>query len=268
MSGRPRPRVVYADLDGTLTGPGGSLFAGPNGAPSLLAAEAVAALHRAGVALVPTTGRNAAQARDAARILGAVGFIAELGGLLARSPGWEVERLAPVPHARTPVEDMERSGAGGLLLEAFAGRLEPHAPWAFDGREVTMLFRGLIDLDAARSLLRDAGHHLEVADNGRIEGHFPGLQTDETHAYHLLPETVGKGAAIAADLERRGLGPEEALAVGDSPADVAAAGHVSRVVLVANGAWAAGDAPPNVTVSRAAHGDGFAEAVASALDGA
>lgn len=242
------------------------MFAGADGSTSTRAAEAVAALHRAGVALVPTTGRNAAQAREAARLLGADAFIAELGGLLARAPDWEVERLAPAAGGRTPVEAMARSGAGALLLEAFAGCLEPHAPWAFEGRQVTMLFRGLIDDGAASSLLRDAGHRLEVADNGRIDGRFPALETEEVHAYHLLPAGVGKGPAIAADLRHRGLGPDDALVVGDSPADVAAAGHVGSVVLVANGAWAAPGPGDPVSITNAAYGDGFAEAVASLLD--
>lgn len=267
MSGRPRPRVIYADLDGTLTGPGGSLFAGPGGAVSLGAVQALAALHRAGVALVPTSGRNAAQCREAARLLGADGFIAELGGLLARGPRGEPERLAEGGDG-TPFDAMARSGAGALLLEAFPGRLEPHAPWAFQGRQVTMLFRGLIDVAAAREVLRRAGHHLDVWDNGRIEGRFPDLEPEETHAYHLLPAGVSKGAAIATDLRRRGLRRADALVIGDSPADVSAAPHVGAVVLVANGAWAAPEPPGNVTVAAAPYGDGFAETVASALDGA
>ena len=40
----PRPRLVVADLDGTLLGPGGSLFAAATGGTSLAAARAVVAL--------------------------------------------------------------------------------------------------------------------------------------------------------------------------------------------------------------------------------
>lgn len=265
MNRRVRPRVVYADLDGTLTGPGGSLFAGQNGAVSSRAAEAVTALHRAGVALVPTSGRNAAQTREAARLLGADGFIAELGGLLARGADGHAERLATTGGRPTPFEEMARSGAGALLLEAFPGRLEPHAPWAFQGREVTMLFRGLIDVEEARSVLRRAGHRLDVWDNGRIEGRFPGLDGGEVHAYHLLPSGVAKGTAIASDLRRRGLRDQDALVVGDSPADVAAAAYVGAVVVVANGGWAVAEAAGNVTVAASPYGDGFADAVEEAL---
>ncbi|MGH2738587.1 MAG: HAD family hydrolase, partial [Actinomycetota bacterium] len=66
-----RPRVVYTDLDGTLLGPGGSLFASPGGGITGRPAEAVAALHRAGVALVPVSGRAEVRVKEAARLLGA-----------------------------------------------------------------------------------------------------------------------------------------------------------------------------------------------------
>ena len=39
-----RIRVVYADLDGTILGPGGSLFARTDGDATVAAAEAIGAL--------------------------------------------------------------------------------------------------------------------------------------------------------------------------------------------------------------------------------
>ena len=63
-------KALYADLDGTLAGPGGSLYATADG-PSSRGAEALAALHRASVLLVLVSGRTRSQVREAARLVGA-----------------------------------------------------------------------------------------------------------------------------------------------------------------------------------------------------
>lgn len=269
-------RVVYADLDGTLLGPGGSLFAAPDGRVTMRAAEAVAALHRAGVALVPISGRTAQLVREAARLLGCPSYIAELGGLTSFD-GEIVHDYGAFRGSSTPFEAMARSGAAALLLEAFAGRFEPHAPWAHLDREASMLFRGKVDLDEAGELLKRSGFDwLSLQDNGIIPRHmpgsgkerFPGLDVDEVHAYHLVPRGVSKAAAAAADLARRGLGPNAAVGVGDSPADAELAHHVAAVFVVANGRRAveAGRAwPDNVYVTDAPYGDGFAEVVFALL---
>jgi hydroxymethylpyrimidine pyrophosphatase-like HAD family hydrolase len=269
-------RVVYADLDGTLLGPGGSLFAAPDGRVTMRAAEAVAALHRAEVALVPISGRTAPLVREAARLLGCPSYIAELGGLTSFD-GEIVHDYGAFRGSSTPFEAMARSGAAALLLEAFAGRFEPHAPWAHLDREASMLFRGKVDLDEVGELLNRSGFDwLSLQDNGIIPRHtpggkerFPGLEVDEVHAYHLVPRGVSKAAAAAADLTRRGLGPNAAVGVGDSPADAELAHHVAAVFVVANGRRAveAGRAwPDNVYVTDAPYGDGFAEVVFALLD--
>ncbi len=64
-------RVLYADLDGTLTGPGGSLFAAIPEGTTPRGADAVARLHGAGTQLVLVSGRTRTQTREAARMLGA-----------------------------------------------------------------------------------------------------------------------------------------------------------------------------------------------------
>lgn len=261
------PRVVYTDLDGTLFGPGGSLYATPEGGITDAASDAVAALHRAGTALVPVSGRTEAQVREVARILGADGFIAELGGITARG-----DRVAHEYGAYrgpgTPNEQMARSGAAAFLLDAFAGRIEPHAPWAHVDREVTMLFRGHLDLEAARSLLAEAGYRwLDLHDNGIIRRSFPGLDVAEVHAYHLVPEGVTKASAVAADVAARRLARSDAVAVGDSASDADVSPHVGAVFIVANGedALAGADVAENVYLTDAPNGDGFAEVVRGLL---
>ena len=254
------PRVIYADLDGTLLGPGGSLFARIDGGVTEAAVAALAALQRAGVALVPTSGRTGPQVREVARILAADGYIAELGGIVVRD-GKAERRLGAAPSGSTPVEAMIRSGAAGVLLERHAGRIELHAPWAFEDRDVTLLLRGLVDAEEVSALLSAAGYDwIRLQDNGIIHRRFPSLDLDEVHVYHLAPAGVSKRDAVASDLEGRGLGPGEAVVIGDAPTDVEASTAVGAGILVANGAWAAAD-DDRVYVTDAANGDGFAEAV-------
>ena len=258
-------RVLYTDLDGTLLGPGGSLFAGPDGGVSVRAAEAVAALHQAGVALVPVSGRAEVRVREAARLLGADGYIAELGGIRAR--GDLVVRDQGAYEGRgTAYQAMARSGAAGFLLQAFDGRLEPHAPWAHDGREVSMLLRGEVPLDEVHARLDAAGYGwLRLHDNGILRRTFPGLRAGEVHVYNLLPLGVSKATAVAADLADRGVPTEAAVAVGDSASDLVLSPHVWQVFLVAGSPPSREQLPTNVTVTEARHGEGFAEAVRRVL---
>jgi predicted mannosyl-3-phosphoglycerate phosphatase (HAD superfamily) len=262
---RLAPEIVYTDLDGTLFGPGGSLFAGRDGEITVAAAEALAMLHRAGLAVVPVSGRTEDQVREAGRVIGATGFIAELGGII--DTGEEtIRRYGAFPGPGTPFEGMARSGAAGFLLEEFAGRLEPHAPWAFRGRECTMLLRGHVDVVRAEEVLAAAGYGwLDLVDNGRITS--VAGPTPVVHAYHLAPRGVTKAEAVAEDLARRSVPAERAVLVGDGPSDVAVTGRVRAVFLVANGleALSAEDAPPSLFVTDAERGEGFAEVVAAVL---
>jgi hypothetical protein len=265
-------RTVYADLDGTLFGPGGSLFSHPNG-PTGEPAAAVAALRRAGVDLVPVSGRTVEQTREVARLLGSTVFVAELGGLIVyRGGGAEtvVRRSGAYGGPGAPVGAIRRSGAAGLLLEAFAGRLELHTPWAYLPREVSVLLRGNVVVPDVRTVLERAGFDwLDLVDNGIIPGgieRFPSLTLgpdEPVHAYHLLPRGVGKRAAVAMDRERRGLARDTCIAVGDSPSDAEVAPDVGAVFLVSNGAAAVEGValPSNVYLVARSHGLGFADAV-------
>ena len=272
LTGRLDVRVVYADLDGTLLGPGGSLFAGPGGEVTTEPAAAVAALGEAGIDLMLMSGRTATQVREVARVLGAAGYIAELGGLAVHREGREevvTRNNGSFRGPGTPFAAMERSGVAGVLLESFPGRMEPHAPWAFLSRESSMLLRGNIDPTEAATALAQAGFGwLDLQDNGIIQswpGRFPALDPaiEEVHAYHLVPAGVSKRAGVALDRERRGLAPDQCLAVGDSAADAGVAPEVGAVFLVANGAAAVRGLtmPANVHMTERTHGLGFADAV-------
>jgi hydroxymethylpyrimidine pyrophosphatase-like HAD family hydrolase len=262
-----RLRALYADLDGTLTGPGGSLFAAIPEGWTDRGASAVADLHRAGVELVVVSGRTRPQTREAARMLGAASHVAELGAFVV--DGTEVVTTFDGFGSGTPFDAIVRSGAGAFVLERYAGRLEPHTPWSAEPREATLLLRGLVDPAEAGSALTGAGYGwLELRDNGVIHRRYPGLDLPEVRAYHLVPRGVSKAAAIAVHRERHGLEPPETAAVGDSPSDLEAATVTGAVFIVANGAAAvdaAGESPENAFVTPSAGGIGVAEAVAALL---
>jgi hydroxymethylpyrimidine pyrophosphatase-like HAD family hydrolase len=262
-------RRVYADLDGTLLGPGGSLFSHPDGVTGE-AAAALVALAEAGIGLVLVSGRTQEQVREAARTLGADAYIAEIGGLVVHRDGREevtTRNRGSFAGRGTPFEAIQRSGAAGLMLTAYPGRLEPHTPWSSLARECSVLLRGNVPLQEANDTLERSGNGwLELLDNGIMSaagGRFPGLEKDEVHAYHLVPKGVSKASAIAVDRARVGLGSTACIAVGDSASDVASASEVGAVFVVANGEPAVSGLAlaDNVYLMDRSHGLGFVDAI-------
>ncbi len=261
------PMIVYTDLDGTLLGPGGSLFSTSGGGTSLRAVEAIKRLHDAGVQLVLVSGRTQLQMQEAARMTGASAYIAELGALIIERDGYGPESttraFGTFEGDGTPVDAMARSGAAAYLLDRYGGALEPHTPWSEHHREATMLFRGYVpDGNAA---LEEGGYGwLDLLDNGVIPRAFPGLDVGEVHAYHLVPEGVSKSAGLHIHRERAAVDPADTAAIGDSLSDLELANDVGRMFIVANGRAGVGDAIErfsNAVYTEASHGEGFAEAV-------
>jgi hydroxymethylpyrimidine pyrophosphatase-like HAD family hydrolase len=265
-------RCVYTDLDGTLLGRGASLFRDGEGNFTLLPARALEACHRAGVEVVIKSGRRKAQVMEDARLIGQTAYIYEVGsglvidgeetfltGEFQPTPGTTVHRL------------VEESGAPALLLGAYADRLEHHAPWHLD-RQVSHLFRGLVDIAEANELLVREGHAgVRLVDNGAIPPSETALALDgRPHAYHLVPAEASKAAAVARHMQARGYAREDCIAVGDSREDLDVAVVVGRFYVVGNALEedpglrsAAGQG--NVEFTEAGHGDGFYEAVVGAL---
>jgi phosphoglycolate phosphatase len=248
-------RCVYTDLDGTLLGKGASLFRTAEGDFTLLAARALEACHRAGAEVVIKSGRRRAQVMEDARLMGQTSYIFEVGsgmvidGELTFLTGDLQPREGQTIHAQ-----IEEMGAPALLLERYAGRLEPHSPWHVD-REVSHLFRGSIDARDANELLEAEGHGaLRLVDNGEIE--------DGRHAFHLIPAVSSKAAAVAAHMRARGYERDECIGVGDSREDLDVAEVVGRFFLVANAdvADVAG-----VERTEAPMSEGFYEAVVRAI---
>ncbi len=265
-------RCLYLDLDGTLLGRGASLLHDGEGKVSVEGVRAVQACLRAGVEVVLMSGRRKAQLAEDARLLGQSSYIYEAGAcvVLDGEERWLTGSM--LPGELTIAQQIERSGAPALLLEHYAGRLEHHDPWHTE-REVSHLFRGLVDAGEADRVLAEHGYEgLRLVDNGSVSRRSPALGgLSQVRGYHLVPAGVSKAAAVA--FHRRALGhPREAtFAVGDSREDLACAEHVQTFWLVANAPQRdptireALAGHENVRLCEAPHGAGVYEAVVSTL---
>jgi 3-deoxy-D-manno-octulosonate 8-phosphate phosphatase KdsC-like HAD superfamily phosphatase len=265
-------RCLYTDLDGTLLGRFGSLFADADGNFSRNQALMLEACLRAGVEVVVMSGRREAQVLSDSRLMGQSSYIYEAGcGMVIDRERTFLTGDGWVPDERgTPAERIIASGIPELLFERFERRLEWHAPW-HEGRVLSLLFRGSVDVAAANELIAShpGGADLRFLDNGAISRPMEGI--DLAHAYHLVPGGASKGKAVGAHMRARGYAPEECIAAGDSIEDLGAAEHVGRFFCVANGYER--DEPlrialgsfDNVTVTEGRMGDGVYEAVVSTL---
>lgn len=267
-------RCVYTDLDGTLLGRYGSLFRDAEGEFSMLQARAIEACHRAGAEVVIKSGRREAQVMEDARLIGSRSYIYEVGCAVVID-GEKTVLVGDVESdpGKTLAETMVGRGIPDELFDRFAGRLEWHSPWHRQ-RELSLLFKGKIDVDEANRFLAERGRTgLRLIDNGAIFAPMEGIE-GPAHAYHLLPAAAGKANAVTFHMRARGYAPEECIAIGDSVEDLEVAAVVGRFFVPANGPErdpALGEAiagRPNVTVTEGRMGDGVYEAVVSTLAGA
>ncbi len=267
-----RPRCLYLDLDGTLLGARASMLHDGEGKVSIDGIRAVQACLRADVEVVLMSGRRRAQLFEDARMLGQSSYIFEAGAcvVLEGEEHWLTGDL--MPGELSIAEQIERSGAPELLLEQYRGRLEYHDPWHVE-REVSHLFRGLVEAAEVDRLLAERGHeNLRLVDNGVVSRRSEALAAlPHVRGYHLVPAGASKAAAVAFHRSARGYAREETFAVGDSREDLACAAEVGAFWLVANALERdetmreSMTAHENVRVTEAGHGDGVYEAVVSAL---
>jgi hydroxymethylpyrimidine pyrophosphatase-like HAD family hydrolase len=270
-------RIVYTDLDGTMVGPRGSFWHTAGRELTADPAAALMALHRAGVPLVLVSGRTFEQVVEAARIFAADGAIAELGATIMWNVGRSTHRLTgelPGEYAgRSPMDVMAELGLVEQLIAEHPGRLEWHAPWHAT-HTTDALLRGRVEPLAVDAWLAERGAGwLTLKDNGAIPV-TSRMTLDPAslppRVYHLMPRGISKGGAVAWDLERRGLSPADAVAIGDSVSDLEMAPAVGRLWITANGASVDGmtgrlDAVPNASVTDGAMGEGWAQAVLASL---
>ncbi len=193
-----RMRCLYLDLDGTLLGRGASLLHDGEGGVSIEGVRAVQACLRADVEVVLMSGRRRGPLAEDARLLGQSTYIYEAGACVVMDGEeyWLTGDL--LPGELSIAQQIERSGAPALLLERYEGRLEYHDPWHLE-REVSHLFRGLVDAGEVDALLAEHGHDdLRLVDNGVVNRRSEALAAlPHVRGYHLVP---------AARLQGRGRG--------------------------------------------------------------
>jgi len=267
-------RCLYVDLDGTLLGPGASLLRDAEGGFSLDAVRALQACHRADVEVVIFSGRRQAQTMEDARLIGQTAYIFEAGsGLVVDGElQWLTGGLEPTEDGVTIHDQIEACGAPALLLSEYRGRLEYHAPW-HENRDVSHLFRGLVEAEEADALLEQHGHgHLRLVDNGVVRSRSADLaELPFVRAYHLVPRAASKAGAVARHMQIRGYKADECIAVGDSREDLGAAAAVGAFWFVANALQKdptlreAIAGSENVRVAEASYGAGVYEAVVTTL---
>jgi hydroxymethylpyrimidine pyrophosphatase-like HAD family hydrolase len=265
-------RCLYVDLDGTLLGPGGAIVHDAEKRFTLAGLRAVEACARAGAEVVIMTGRGKTSASEDARLLAQTSFIFEIGScfVIEGEEHWLTGDLKP---GTLSIHDqIDDSGAPALLLEHYAGRLEYHEPW-HRNREVSHLFRGLVDAFEADELLAANGHEgLRLVDNGTVHRRSAALaDLPQVRGYHLLPRGASKAGGVAAHMRARGYAPEDCIAVGDSREDLQVASVLGAFWLVANAVEkdptireALGD-HRNARVCEHSHGAGVYEAVVTTL---
>lgn len=265
-------RCLYVDLDGTLLGRDASLVHDGEGKVTLLGVRAIEACHRAGVEVVPMSGRRKAQVSEDARLLGATAYIYEVGAALVLDGEEEFLCGGMEPAELSIFEQIAQAGIPELLLERYSGRLEYHAPWHED-RDISHLFRGLVDIEEVDLLLAEEGcGHLRLVDNGVVHRRSEALsELEHVRAYHLLPSAASKAGAVARHMQARGYAAADCMAVGDSREDLVTADVVGSCWLVAN----ALERDPelreviagrsNVRVAEAANGPGVYEAIVTTL---
>ena len=198
-------RYVITDADGTMF-TGAKATVNTAGEPCAELVETLVELTRAGVSVIPCTGRNRAMIMEDARVLGFPGWIAEMGGVLctkqASQPEWHYF-CGRMPYdegcGKTPHDVIWETGVIDEMLERWPGHLETYHDngIGFEYREVTVAMRGDAPEDEMQDMLDHCGLPLYLSDNGMVD-HISGdstLTCDRSHpqgihTYHVTPAGV------------------------------------------------------------------------------
>ena len=245
-----RVKYVISDADGTMF-TGAKATVNTAGEPSAELVQVLVELQKAGVSVIPCTGRNRAMIQEDARVLGMPGWIAEMGGVVctrqSSSPEWHYF-TGDMPYeegcGKTPHDVICETGVIDEMLERWAGKLETYHDngIGYEYREVTVALRGAVPEEELQDMLDACGLPLYLSDNGmvsRISGETT-LDCDRDHpqgihTYHITPAGVSKGTGIVRFVELAGLDPDEVLGAGDSPADCVIADAVGTFLFMCNG---------------------------------
>lgn len=242
-----RVKYVFTDLDATMLAPGSCALADNDGSPTTALVEAIVALKRLGIEIIPCSGRARAMLHEDARILGFNSYIGEMGGLLMldlKANEWEYF-TGDMPYdldcGLTPHQVIERAGVCQDIIDRWSGRIEYHNDMAngIKYREVTVGMRGEVPDAEAQAMLDEAGLGLVWADNGYLTHVSKPTTLDlgadgPGRAFNIMPAGLNKGRGIERFCELRGIERSETLAIGDSESDFLAAPCVGVFVCVEN----------------------------------
>ena len=171
-----RVRYVFTDLDGTMMGPGSCVLKNAAGEPSLDFVSVLVELARAGIEVIPCSGRNRSMLHEDTRVLGLNSYIGEMGGLIMldrEHNEWEYF-TADMPYdpadSRTPHEVIEAAGVCEEFVGRWPGMLEFHNDMSvgYKYREVTVGLRGEVDDAVAQAILDESGLPLDWVSNGYL----------------------------------------------------------------------------------------------------
>lgn len=266
------PRVIFTDCDGTLLGPDHRL--------SARSTEALRRLSELGVRVVPATGR----ARAGAWTQHVLTERALNGGV----PGIYLNGGAVFDEGAAPQSSTVPADVVADVLDFAEARRSRATAVAYVGDEALVdrpkcalahklaavgdsPLRGVARL-AARGAVQGAVHKVlfltsdEEAAGGSLRAELEllvGTRADVTQALRwcveVCPRGVHKGRAAGELLERWGVAPEEALAIGDGENDVQLLQLCGHSVAMDNGVAAAKRSAQLVAPSNAA--DGWAAAI-------
>ena len=277
---------VITDLDGTML-TGAKATVDSSGRPSTELIEVLVELERAGIEVVPCSGRNRSMIFEDARILGLHSWIAEMGGLICTKSGSQPEwtyYTGDMPYNpdswKTPHDLICETGVIDEILEHWRSHMECYHDnyIGFEYREVTVAMRGDADPADVQVFLDHSGLPLYMADNGyvrRINGSTTLENVDMKHpqgihTYHIMPKGLTKGTGIRRYAELRNISPDEMIACGDSPADCEMADYVGSFLFMRNGldhplAEKELAAHNNIWVSNLPSTDGWCDAMRTLL---
>jgi len=160
-------KVIYTDMDGTLTDPEGCIFTAPSGKLTLIPIEAVFHVLQKKIDVVIVSGRTHSQLRENARILGFKNFIAESGCEIVYDLGKKVIYNIgdiKIEKGKSPRQIIEESGAVELLFSRFPGKIRYYYPWADEVRNNVILVGNIPVRDANLLLKEQSVEDVEIAD--------------------------------------------------------------------------------------------------------